>query len=48
MSTYKETACIVSQEILAEGICSMWIRTGQIDGESSPGQFISVYCRDGS
>lgn len=48
MSTYKETACIVSQEILAEGICSMWIRTGQIAGESRPGQFISVYCRDGS
>lgn len=48
MSTYKETACVVSQETLADGICSMWIRTDRIAGEARPGQFISVYCKDGS
>lgn len=48
MSIYKETACVVSQETLADGICSMWIRTEQIAGEAKPGQFISVYSRDHS
>lgn len=48
MSTYKETANVVSQETLADGICSMWIRTDRIAGEAKPGQFISIYCKDGS
>ena len=48
MSTYKETASVVSQETLADGICSMWIQTGSIAKEARPGQFISVYCKDGS
>lgn len=48
MSTFKECASVVSQETLAEGICSMWIQTDQIAKEAKPGQFISVYCKDGS
>lgn len=48
MSIYKETASVISQETLAEGICSMWIQTDRIAGEAKPGQFISIYCKDGS
>ncbi|MDO5409695.1 MAG: dihydroorotate dehydrogenase electron transfer subunit [Lachnospiraceae bacterium] len=48
MSTYKETAKVISQETLADGICSMWIQTDRIAAEAKPGQFISVYCKDGS
>lgn len=48
MSVYKETASVVSQETLADGICSMWIRTERIAGEARPGQFISIYSKDGS
>ena len=48
MSTYKETAKVVSQETLADGICSMWIATAQVAQAAKPGQFISIYCKDGS
>lgn len=48
MSIYKETARVISQETLADGICSMWIQTDRIAGEAKPGQFISIYCKDGS
>ena len=48
MSIYKETARVISQNILADGICSMWIETGRIAKEAKPGQFISIYCKDGS
>ncbi len=48
MSTYKEHASVVSQEMLADGICSMWIQTENIANEAKPGQFISVYCQDHS
>lgn len=48
MSKYKETAKVISQECLAEGIFSMWIKTDRIAGEAVPGQFISVYSKDGS
>lgn len=42
---YKETAVVVSQEQIADGIYSMWLQTEQIAGAAKPGQFISVYCR---
>lgn len=47
MAQRKETAVVYSQEMLAPGIYSMWITTGAA-GEARPGQFISVYTKDGS
>ena len=43
----KETALVVSQEQLAEGIFSMWIRT-EAAKSAKPGQFISMYTNDGT
>ncbi len=46
MAKVKETARVVSQEMLAEGIFSMWIETPVIAAQAVPGQFISIYTRD--
>lgn len=43
----KEQAKVVSQEMLAEGIFSMWIQT-EAAQTAKPGQFISMYTLDGS
>lgn len=43
----KETASVVSQEQLAEGIFSMWIHT-EASATAKPGQFISIYTNDGT
>lgn len=48
MAKVKETAAILSQEQLAEGIYSMWIHTEAIASQAVPGQFINVYTRDGA
>lgn len=47
MSKIKETAKVISQEMLIKDIYSMWIRTG-IAKEAAPGQFISVYTNNSS
>ncbi len=47
MSKIKETAKIISQEMLIKDIYSMWIET-DIAKEAVPGQFISVYTKDSS
>lgn len=44
----KETAIVVSQECLLPGIYSMWLETKEIAGLAVPGQFISMYTKDGS
>lgn len=44
----KESALIVSQECIAANIFSMWIQTERIASEAMPGQFISMYTKDGS
>lgn len=43
----RETAVVLSQERLAEGIFSMWIRT-EAAKSAVPGQFISMYTNDNS
>lgn len=43
---FKEQAAILSQEEIAAGIFSMWLKTEKIADASVPGQFISVYSRD--
>ena len=42
-----ESCKIVSQERIGTDIYSMWLQTSQIAKNASPGQFVSVYCRDG-
>lgn len=48
MAKVKEKASVVSQEMLAEGIYSMWIQTEQVACQAVPGQFIDLYCNDGT
>ena len=43
----KETALVVSQEQLADGIFSIWLQT-EAAQTAKPGQFISMYTNDGS
>lgn len=45
---FEETAIIIRQEEIADDIYSMWLRTEEIAAHASAGQFISVYCNDGS
>ena len=43
----KENEVVISQEILADGIFSMWLRT-EAAQPAVPGQFISMYTNDGT
>ena len=43
---FKENAVIISQEEIAPGIFSMWLKTEQIAQHAKAGQFISIYCED--
>ncbi len=45
---YKEQAVIIRQEEISYGIFSMWLKTDKIAGQAGPGQFLSIYCHDGS
>ncbi len=45
---FQETAIIIRQEEIADNIYSMWLRTEQIAAHAAAGQFVSVYCNDGS
>ncbi len=45
---FKEQAVIIRQEEISYGIYSMWMRTDRISALAKPGQFISVYCQEGS
>ena len=47
MTKKKEQVQIISQEQLAEGIFSMWIRT-EAAKSAKPGQFLSMYTNDGT
>lgn len=45
---FKEQAVIIRQEEISYGVYSMWLKTEKIAEKAKPGQFISLYCRDGS
>lgn len=45
---FRERAEVVSQEEIAPGIYSMWLKTEQIAAGAKAGQFLSLYCGDGS
>lgn len=47
----KSTAVITSQVMLSDGIYSMWLRfpkEADVAASAVPGQFISLYCKEGS
>jgi len=44
----KEQAVIIRQEEIATDIYSMWLHTEKIASVSKAGQFVTVYCHDGS
>ena len=48
MSQVKQIAKVVSQERLMTDVYSMWIDTAEIATQAKPGQFISVYTKDGA
>lgn len=48
MAKFREDAVVFSQKRIATGIYSMWIKTDKIAKEASAGQFINIYCKDGS
>ena len=43
-----ENAIIIRQEEIATDVYSMWLMTEQIADLATPGQFVAVYCTDGS
>lgn len=45
---YRESVRIISQEKLTGDVFSLWIETGNIAQNARPGQFLSVYSKDGS
>ena len=45
---FEETAIIIKQEEIADDIYSMWLHTEQIAAHAKAGQFVSVYCKEGS
>ena len=47
MERKKEQAKVLSQEMLADGIYSLWIET-ETALTARPGQFVSVYTTDAS
>lgn len=45
---FEETAIIIRQEEIADDIYSMWLRTDEIALHAKAGQFLSIYCNEGS
>lgn len=45
---FQENCRIISQDRIGTGIFSMWLQTGKIAEKAKAGQFISLYCADGS
>lgn len=45
---FKEQAVVIRQEEISYGIYSMWLKTDRIAAHAKAGQFISLYCHDGS
>lgn len=48
MAKYEEYAVVMSQEMIANDIYSLWIGTDNMAGEAVAGQFISMYTEDKS
>ena len=48
MAQKKVTACVAGQMRLTEDVYSMWIEEPEMASQAKPGQFISVYTKDGA
>lgn len=48
MAKVKENAVVASQTQLGDDVYSMWIKTTEITAQAEPGQFVSVYAKDGA
>lgn len=48
MTKYNKIGKVISQQKIASGVYSMWIESKEIAYKAKPGQFISIYCKDGS
>lgn len=48
MAQYREEAKVVRQEMLEKDIYSLTLATENIAGEARPGQFVSLYTKEGS
>lgn len=46
--SFREMVQITKTACLASGIYEMWFRTEKIAAAAIPGQFVSLYCKDGS
>lgn len=44
----KITAQVMEQKQIGTEIYSMWLKVGSIAKDAKPGQFLSLYCKDGS
>lgn len=47
-SKWKEAAVIVQQDKIATDIYSIWFQTNRIAKAAVPGQFLSLYCKEGA
>lgn len=47
-SRKKVVARVIEQQSIGTGIFSMWLKVGSIAKAAKPGQFISLYCKEGS
>lgn len=45
---FREQAVVIHQREISYGIYSMWLKTSNIASHAKAGQFISMYCNDGS
>ena len=45
---YRVQAKVLSMEEISADIFSLWIQTGEMAAAARPGQFVSLYCDDGS
>ncbi len=45
---FKETAQVVRQDYISTDVYSIWLQTNKVAAEAKAGQFVSLYCKDGS
>ncbi len=45
---FREQAVVIHQEMIAPEVFSLWLKTEKVAAHAKAGQFISMYCDDGS
>lgn len=46
--TDKRNAKVIENTKVSDGVYDMWLEAGETASEARPGQFLSLYCKDGS